>query len=130
MTTFEEATIRVGNCQNIPVPDLLRLYALYKTSTVGPNTTNRPNIFNLSSSAKWTAWKDSSYLSKEQAQIQYVELSMKYIHSSSDLVTHKQFAVNVSKLENNSSAISYFISLTVATKQKQSTIGLKKGISK
>ncbi|KAI9208464.1 acyl-CoA-binding domain-containing protein 1-like protein [Polychytrium aggregatum] len=53
---------------------LLKIYALYKVGTLGPNNTPQPGYFDFTGRAKWDAWKSHSHLSKEEAQELYIQL--------------------------------------------------------
>ncbi|CAG7668725.1 unnamed protein product [Allacma fusca] len=57
---------------------LLELYGLYKSATIGPCNEPKPGIFNLKGRAKWDAWKQVSSLSKEEAQETYFEKVKKF----------------------------------------------------
>lgn len=52
--------------------ELLELYALFKQSIYGDNTTAQPSMFSLRAKAKWTAWSDKKGISKEEAQASYI----------------------------------------------------------
>ncbi|GAA5948013.1 hypothetical protein JCM10213_007020 [Rhodosporidiobolus nylandii] len=52
--------------------DKLALYGLYKTATVGENTTSRPGVFDLSGRWKWDAWTKQHGLSADEAKSRYV----------------------------------------------------------
>ncbi len=52
----------------------LKLYALYKQSTAGPNTTPKPSSFNITDSAKWKAWTALAKMSKDDARNEYLAL--------------------------------------------------------
>lgn len=59
----------------------LRLYGWFKFATAGPCTANKPEGSDEMAKNKWEAWKESSKLSKVEAQIKYIELYKK-IHST------------------------------------------------
>jgi carboxylesterase len=53
---------------------LLRLYALYKQSTVGDNKAERPGALDVVGRAKFDAWASCKGLTQEQAIVEYVSL--------------------------------------------------------
>lgn len=53
---------------------LLKLYGLYKQSTVGDNTDAKPGFSDMIGRAKWDAWNGFKGTSKDQAMQQYVDL--------------------------------------------------------
>ncbi|MEW6367956.1 MAG: acyl-CoA-binding protein [Acidobacteriota bacterium] len=53
---------------------LLRLYALYKQSTVGDASGSRPGMFDLEGRAKYDAWIKLKGTGKEDAMKAYVDL--------------------------------------------------------
>lgn len=57
--------------------ELLDLYALYKQSTEGDVSGDRPGGFDFKAIAKFDAWAEKKGLSKEQAMQKYVELVAK-----------------------------------------------------
>ncbi|XP_055608553.1 acyl-CoA-binding domain-containing protein 6-like [Uranotaenia lowii] len=54
--------------------NLLRFYGLFKQSTAGKCTTQKPGIFNMSGRAKWSAWNDLGEMSQQQAMKGYIAL--------------------------------------------------------
>jgi diazepam-binding inhibitor (GABA receptor modulating acyl-CoA-binding protein) len=54
--------------------ELLELYALYKQSTDGDVSGDRPGGFDFKAIAKFDAWTEKKGMSKEQAMQKYVEL--------------------------------------------------------
>jgi len=46
----------------------------YKQATVGPNNTEKPSMFKPHAKYKWTAWKNCSSLSKQEAKRAYVDI--------------------------------------------------------
>ncbi|KIH48462.1 acyl CoA binding protein [Ancylostoma duodenale] len=55
--TFEDAAAKVKTLKASPSNDqMLELYALYKQSTVGDNTTDQPGMLDVKGKAKWSAW--------------------------------------------------------------------------
>jgi len=57
--------------------ELLELYALYKQSTDGDVSGDRPGGFDFKAIAKFDAWAEKKGLSKDQAMQKYVELVAK-----------------------------------------------------
>lgn len=54
--------------------ELLRLYALYKQSTDGDITGERPGGFDFKAIAKYDAWAELKGKSKDQAMQEYIDL--------------------------------------------------------
>ncbi|EPB75203.1 acyl CoA binding protein [Ancylostoma ceylanicum] len=78
--TFEDAAAKVKTLKASPSNDqMLELYALYKQSTVGDNSTDKPGMLDVKGKAKWTAWDGKKGMSKEDAKKAYVELVEKLI---------------------------------------------------
>ncbi|KAL1460820.1 hypothetical protein WDU94_012763 [Cyamophila willieti] len=83
------AVVRI--VQNLPKPGLiqtpvnakLQLYALYKQATEGPNTSPKPNFWNIVRKMKWSAWKQLQDLSKEEA-MQFILMNL--LPSSANLL--------------------------------------------
>ena len=50
---FEEAAAAVKSCKNLDDAQKLQLYGLYKQSTVGDVTTDRPSLLDFAGAAKW-----------------------------------------------------------------------------
>lgn len=53
--------------------DLLTLYGLYKQATCGPCDIACPPFYDRKGKAKWTAWHSCNTLSREEAQLRYVQ---------------------------------------------------------
>ena len=64
----KELTIRPSN------EDLLSLYALYKQSTAGDITGERPGGFDFKGAAKYDAWKTVLGKAKDAAMQEYINL--------------------------------------------------------
>ncbi|KAJ3348680.1 hypothetical protein HDU83_001083 [Entophlyctis luteolus] len=70
---FEQAAAAAKALSYNPTNDeLLKLYALYKQATVGPNNTAAPGLFDLQGKAKWEAWNGVKNLSQDEAKAQYI----------------------------------------------------------
>jgi acyl-CoA-binding protein len=54
--------------------DLLRLYALYKQSTLGDAAGDRPGMMDFVGRAKYDAWAELKGTTQEEAMQSYVEL--------------------------------------------------------
>jgi acyl-CoA-binding protein len=72
---FEKAQADVVQLNEAPdVQNKLKLYALFKQSTVGDVEGERPNAINFVAQAKYDAWVKVKGLSKEEAMQHYVDL--------------------------------------------------------
>jgi 2,4-dienoyl-CoA reductase len=75
LSSFTEAVQRSTSLPQAPSNEhKLRLYALYKQATTGPNTTPQPSLLDMVGRAKWSAWSSVSALSKVEAESEYVQL--------------------------------------------------------
>jgi diazepam-binding inhibitor (GABA receptor modulator, acyl-CoA-binding protein) len=63
--------------------ELLDLYALFKQTTDGDASGERPGGFDFKAIAKFDAWTGKKGLSKEQAMTDYVALMKKMVESYS-----------------------------------------------
>lgn len=57
----------------------LKLYALYKQATVGPNETPKPGSFDIVGKYKWAAWSTLGKMSKDEAKEEYIKL-VEHLH--------------------------------------------------
>jgi len=74
-TSFEAAVAGSRNVSERPDnATLLKLYALYKQSTSGDNTEEKPGFGDMVGRAKWDAWNSLKGTSSEDAMQQYIEL--------------------------------------------------------
>ncbi|KAK9764786.1 acyl-CoA-binding protein (ACBP)/diazepam binding inhibitor (DBI)/endozepine (EP) [Basidiobolus ranarum] len=74
-TAFVNASEEVKTLATKPSTDsLLELYALFKQSIFGDNTTTKPGMFDISGKAKWEAWNGKKGMTKEAAQAAYIAL--------------------------------------------------------
>ena len=55
---FEEAASAVKEMKNLDDVQKLQLYGLYKQSTVGDVTSDRPSMLDFAGAAKWLAARD------------------------------------------------------------------------
>ena len=60
---------------------LLKVYALYKQATVGPNKTSEPAFWDIKSKSKWEAWKAEGKLSQDDAKKKYIYLVNKLVQN-------------------------------------------------
>jgi len=72
---FEDAVTRSGNLQQKPGNDeLLKLYALYKQSTTGDVSGERPGGFDFKGAAKFDAWSKLKGNDTQSSMQEYLEL--------------------------------------------------------
>ncbi|XP_072306485.1 enoyl-CoA delta isomerase 2 isoform X2 [Eucyclogobius newberryi] len=72
---FEEAKSRLSTLKNDPGNEAkLKIYALFKQSTMGPCTTGRPGMLDFINRAKWDAWNGMGNVPQEDARQQYCDL--------------------------------------------------------
>lgn len=62
----------VHNCVDQSI--LLKLYGLYKQSTVGKCSVQKPSFFKFQDRSKWNSWNDLGDMSKHKAMQQYVNV--------------------------------------------------------
>ena len=75
ISQFESAAQAVQNLPRKPDNEtLLKLYALYKQSTLGDASGKRPGFTDPVGRAKYDAWEKLKGKSKEQAMQQYIDL--------------------------------------------------------
>lgn len=74
-TLFEAAVAESKNLSERPDnATLLKLYALYKQSSVGDNTEAKPGFSDMVARAKWDAWNTFKGTTCDAAMQQYIEL--------------------------------------------------------
>lgn len=74
-SSFEAAVQQAKQLPYKPEPkDLLQLYALFKQSTEGDNTSTQPSFTDIVARAKWDAWQQCQGMAKETAMQQYLDL--------------------------------------------------------
>ncbi|XP_028291374.1 acyl-CoA-binding protein [Gouania willdenowi] len=72
---FDAAASEVKQLKAKPVDEeMLRVYALFKQSSVGDVNTARPGMLDFTGKAKWDAWEKQKGKSKEDAMTEYVAL--------------------------------------------------------
>jgi diazepam-binding inhibitor (GABA receptor modulating acyl-CoA-binding protein) len=62
------------NADTISSDTKLKLYGLYKQSTIGDVNTSRPSMIYFVECSKWDAWDKNAGLSKECARSMYVNI--------------------------------------------------------
>lgn len=73
--TFDQAVATVKTLPKAPPPKtLLDLYSLYKQSTTGDATGDRPGRLNIRARAKYDSWMRRAGMSAEAAMQAYVDL--------------------------------------------------------
>ena len=60
--------------------DKLKLYGLYKQSTVGDNNTSKPFMFQLEALAKWTSWNYYKGINTRDAKNQYITFAKQLLN--------------------------------------------------
>jgi diazepam-binding inhibitor (GABA receptor modulator, acyl-CoA-binding protein) len=59
----------------------LDLYKFYKQALEGDIIGDRPGVIQFKSRKKWDAWNSAKGVSKEEAQLAYIELAKMYVPS-------------------------------------------------
>lgn len=73
-TQFRESVSNSKKLKDDPGNDSkLKLYALYKQSTEGTNTTKKPGAMDIVGKYKWNAWNQLGDMSKEEAMKEYIQ---------------------------------------------------------
>lgn len=79
---FEKALNQVNKLRSEPENDSkLKLYALYKQSTIGPCNVKKPGMFDMVAKFKWEAWSNLGDLKKEDAMKMYIQSVEELIQS-------------------------------------------------
>jgi len=77
-STFEQAVVASKSIPTRPDNDtMLQLYALFKQSSSGDVSGDKPGFFDFVATAKYEAWEKLKGLSSEDAMQQYVDLVKK-----------------------------------------------------
>lgn len=71
---FEAATERAKELPRQPNDALLELYGLFKQSTEGDVSGEKPGMFDFVRVAKYEAWENRKGMTKDEAMRAYVEL--------------------------------------------------------
>lgn len=75
-SAFTDAQAAVKSLPSEPSDaDKLKLYALFKQATAGPNAAPKPGMFDFVGGAKWAAWKELGGMSAAEAEKAYVALA-------------------------------------------------------
>jgi len=73
MDQFNDAVERVLHLTKEPSnEDKLKLYGLFKQTTVGDVNVECPSIFNMTGRAKWAAWNEHKGKTTEHAIAEYI----------------------------------------------------------
>uniref|UniRef100_A0A8C6THF9 Enoyl-CoA delta isomerase 2 n=1 Tax=Neogobius melanostomus TaxID=47308 RepID=A0A8C6THF9_9GOBI len=118
---FEEAKSRMSSLKQDPGNDVkLKIYALFKQSTLGPCTTPRPGMLDFINKAKWDAWKALGETPQEDARQQYCDLIGSLVSAEGGSVAAKP----------SGSASAQYETLLVTTEDKITTIKLNRPAKK
>ncbi|XP_002736654.1 acyl-CoA-binding protein-like [Saccoglossus kowalevskii] len=72
---FNKAAEDVKNLKTRPSDaEMLKLYALFKQTSVGDCNTDRPGMLDFKGKAKWDAWNEKKGTSQADAEAKYIEL--------------------------------------------------------
>lgn len=83
---FEQAKERLNSLPEDPGNEAkLKIYALFKQSTVGKVTTSRPGMMDFVGRAKWDAWNTLGDLTQADAQKAYIALIDELAGASSEV---------------------------------------------
>lgn len=66
---------KAGTIKDMTNDQKLGLYGLYKQTTEGDNTTEKPGMFSFEAKAKWENWEKQKGVPKEQAAEEYIALA-------------------------------------------------------
>lgn len=114
---FEEAKSRLSSLKQDPGNEAkLKIYALFKQSTLGPCTTARPGMLDFVNRAKWDAWNALGKISQEEARQQYCDLIGSLVEAEGGSVAAQPAG----------SSSSQFETLLVTTEDKITTIKLNR----
>lgn len=69
---FETTANRVFELEVVSDENKLKLYGLFKQSTMGNNKTSQPSMLDFKGKAKWNAWKKQSGKGKAHAKTEYI----------------------------------------------------------
>ncbi len=73
MQQFDAATVRVQALPTASPEIMLKLYGLYKQSTHGDVSGDRPGMLEMRARAKFDAWASRRGMNTEEAREEYVE---------------------------------------------------------
>ncbi|OUC49893.1 regulator of condensation [Trichinella nativa] len=78
---FEEVAEQVRRLKSRPTDnELLELYALYKQSTVGDASEEKPGVFDFKGKSKWDVWRKRKGMSKNDAMKEYIKMTKQIIN--------------------------------------------------
>ncbi|KRZ87569.1 Regulator of chromosome condensation [Trichinella sp. T8] len=78
---FEEVAEQVRRLKSRPTDnELLELYALYKQSTVGDASEEKPGVFDFKGKSKWDVWRKRKGMSKTDAMKEYIKMTKQIIN--------------------------------------------------
>ena len=78
---FNDAIEMIKDCgKDFSNEILLKLYGLFKQSTVGDNTNDEPSKFSIKQHKKWESWKSFNGLTLEEAKQKYIILVVELIN--------------------------------------------------
>ena len=75
---FADAQAKIKPVTGLGNDVLLELYALYKQSTVGNATGDRPGMLDVKGRAKYDAWAKRKGMTKDAAMQAYIDLVAKH----------------------------------------------------
>jgi carboxylesterase len=75
---FADAQARIKPV-TVPTDAMLELYALYKQSTAGDATGDRPGMLDVRGRAKFDAWAKKKGMTKDAAMQAYIALVAKHV---------------------------------------------------
>ncbi|XP_053211758.1 enoyl-CoA delta isomerase 2-like isoform X2 [Panonychus citri] len=126
--TFKMAVTQVNGLRSEPGNEVkLKLYALYKQSTVGPCNATKPGMFDVVAKYKWEAWSNLGEKSKNDSMKEYINLVESLIKSIG--LVEGELDNNVGKTDSNPSAQSSSSStdpLVITNKQGVLTMRLNR----
>ena len=96
--TFKTAQQNLKKLSEEPSNEVkLRLYGLFKQSTVGQCNTSKPSSLKFVEKAKWDAWNGLGSMSSSDAMTQYIDSVNKLLKESGIDVTSDSSATNPSE---------------------------------
>ncbi|XP_021944602.1 enoyl-CoA delta isomerase 2 [Folsomia candida] len=80
---FQEAVKNLGSVKDADNSTKLKLYALYKQTTVGKNNTKKPGMLDIVGKAKWDAWNSLGDMTQGEAEKNYIDIVNEMLGQSS-----------------------------------------------
>uniref|UniRef100_A0A8C6SYE7 Enoyl-CoA delta isomerase 2 n=1 Tax=Neogobius melanostomus TaxID=47308 RepID=A0A8C6SYE7_9GOBI len=115
---FEEAKSRMSSLKQDPGNDVkLKIYALFKQSTLGPCTTPRPGMLDFINKAKWDAWKALGETPQEDARQQYCDLIGSLVSAEGGSVAAKPSGSASAQYETLLSVLQMYDEIVTALEQ-------------